>query len=181
MIDPSQFTSPISRGDAPMTPAQFARRMRAALERIMPTTAREQLLSTDPDTAAQLGAALSAVQAEAVVNNTFNHQLVAYRGAVARLARYRLAEGRGAIYEDQLTGAVDPETGDAITESVLTSSAIDPLPATVAETTYDSETGEVTGDTEVPNPAIIQDDAERAEAQAVIDGTPQEVIEFDAE
>jgi len=30
----------------------------------------------------------------------------------------------------------------------------------------------------VPNPAVVRDDAERAAAQAVIDGTPTEVIAF---
>jgi hypothetical protein len=31
----------------------------------------------------------------------------------------------------------------------------------------------------VPNPVIVQDDAERAAAQALIDATPQEVKDFD--
>lgn len=37
---------------------------------------------------------------------------------------------------------------------------------------------EQTGTKTVTNPLIVQDDAERAAAQAVIDATPQEVKDF---
>jgi hypothetical protein len=56
--------------------------------------------------------------------------------------------------------------------------AIDPLPAEIEQTVYDETTGEQTGTIMVPNPAVVRDDAERAAAQAVIDGTPTEVIAF---
>lgn len=110
--------------------------------------------------------------------NRFNASLHAYRAAVARLARYPLAQGRVAIYEDQPTGEFDTED-NPITESVLLSPAIEPLPATITQDVRDHETGEITGTEEVPNPAIETDEAERAAAQAVIDGTSQEVKEFD--
>lgn len=101
-------------------------------------------------------------------HNLFNHQLFAYRKATVRLARYRLADGRPAQYEDQPTD--DPE----VTESVLVAEAIEPLPATVDQPTYDPE-----GTETVPNPLVVQDDAERTAAQAIVDGTPQEVKDFD--
>lgn len=181
MIDPSKFESPIKRGDAPMTPAQFARRMRASLDRILPATQREQLMTTNPDAAAQVGQALAAVQAEAGANNTFNTQLVAFRGAVTRLTRYRLADGRAEAFEDVPTGEVDADTGDPVVEGVLTQPAIDPLDATVSQAVFDLETGEQTGTQDVPNPLIVQDDTERAEAQAIIDATPDEVSQFDGQ
>ena len=63
-------------------------------------------------------------------------------------------------------------------ETVVVQTAIDPLPATVEQDTYDAE-GNVTGTEQVPNPQIVEDDAERAAAQAVIDDTPDEVKTFD--
>jgi len=59
---------------------------------------------------------------------------------------------------------------------VITQTAIEPLEATVEVTEYDEETMESTTTT-VPNPLIVKDEEERAAAQAVIDATPQEVID----
>lgn len=179
-LDPASFKSPIVRGAAPLSPAQFARRIKASLERIIPATQREQLAVVNPEAYAQIGQGLAAAEAQAVADNVFNGQLAAYRAALARLARYRLADGREEAFEDMPTGEFDPETGEALTEPVLVVTAIEPLPATIEETTYDDE-GKETGVEDVPNPAIVQDDAERAEAQAVLDATPQEVIDFHAE
>jgi len=53
---------------------------------------------------------------------------------------------------------------------------IDPLDAQVEQTTHDEE-GNATTET-VDNPMIVQDDAERAAAQAVVNGTPDEVKDF---
>ena len=111
--------------------------------------------------------------------NQFNHQLETYRTAIARLARYVLSEGRAAVYEDRPSGLLD-EQGEPITESVLVSPAIDPLPAQIEQPVYDPETGEQTGIETVDNPAVIQDQQERAAAQAVIDATPQEVKDYAA-
>ena len=44
----------------------------------------------------------------------------------------------------------------------------------------DPETGEVTGTEMIPNPLIEADTAERAAAQAVVDGTPAEVVAYEA-
>lgn len=114
--------------------------------------------------------------AETQAVNTFNLQLEAYRKAAARLARYRLADGRAEVIEAQPTGETD-EAGDPVMESVVVQAAIDPLEATVEQIIYDEE-GNAATET-VPNPAIVTDDAERAEAQAVVDATPQEVKDFD--
>lgn len=75
-------------------------------------------------------------------HNLLNHQLAAYRGALARLARYRLAEGNG---ED-----------------------IPPLPVEIEQPILDEATGTVSGTVMVPNPAVVQDDTERAAASALI-------------
>lgn len=110
-------------------------------------------------------------------NNLFNHQLAAYRAALARLARYRVADGRAEVWEDQPTGEYDEE-GNEIMESVLVQTAIDPLDANVEQPVYDDE-GNQTGTETVPNPLIVADEAERTAAQAIVEGTPQEVMDFE--
>ena len=116
----------------------------------------------------------------------FEKQTRDYAEAVARLAQYRLADGREEVTEDitEETGVyVLDENGnmtfddegnaivETITTTVITQAAIDPLPATVKEVDIEGVT------TEVPNPEIVKDDEERAAAQAIIDATPQEVID----
>ena len=54
--------------------------------------------------------------------------------------------------------------------------ASDDIPATVEVSTTNSETMEVTTET-VANPVIVKDEEERAAAQAVVDATPQPVID----
>ena len=60
---------------------------------------------------------------------------------------------------------------EEITENRVILEAIEPLPATIS--TFDDEGNAV----EVANPEIVKDDAERADAQAVVDATPQAVID----
>ena len=57
-------------------------------------------------------------------------------------------------------------------------SAIEPLDVTVEQLVYaDDPMVEPTLET-VPNPLIVQDDAEREAAQAVVDATPENVVNF---
>lgn len=113
-------------------------------------------------------------------NNVWNWQLFYYLRAEARLARYRLADGRPEITEQVETGEFDPNTGDPITETVVVQTAIDPLPAEIDQVVWNEELQrEVT--VQVANPAITEDDAERADAQATIDATPQDVIDYAAQ
>lgn len=117
-------------------------------------------------------------------NNLFNHQLAAYRAAQSRLARYRLADGRLEVTEEQqaideqVQPVFDQTTGVPVTETFVVQVAIEPLPAEVEWPIYDDVTGEQTGTDMMPNPEIVRDDAERAVAQVVLDDTPVEVIEF---
>lgn len=129
-----------------------------------------------PRTYSEYAASWETDNAANKADNQFNAQLAFYRNALRRLEKYRLADGRAEITEEQETGEFD-ENGDPITETVVVATAIDPLPATVEQPTYD-ENGNQTGTETVPNPEIVADDAERTAAQAVIDGTPQEVKDF---
>ena len=120
---------------------------------------------------------------EAADNWTFNKQLREYVAAVERLEHYILSEGRPEIREDivvETREVFNEETGELetvnITENVITQTAIEPLEATVEVTETDPETMESTTTT-VPNPLIVKDEEERAAARAVVDATPQSVID----
>ena len=104
------------------------------------------------------------------------YQLEEYSKAVDRLAKYQLSVGQEEIIEEVIVGttaALNEEEShyldedgnivmDNITETTIKKISIDAIPETVF--------GE-------PNPLITQDNAERAEAQAVVDATPQAVID----
>tara|TARA_B100000003_G_scaffold187440_1_gene183086 strand:+ start:143 stop:751 length:609 start_codon:yes stop_codon:yes gene_type:complete len=84
-----------------------------------------------------------------VNNYRYNQQLRAYVDAVERLAQHRLIETQERLVDEILT--------DNVYYTVETQPYIEALPA--------------------DDPRVIQDEAERAEAQAVIDATPQNVID----
>jgi hypothetical protein len=109
----------------------------------------------------------------------FEKQLRNYATANERLAQYSLADGRDEVIETHLTGEQvwhDSEMNMVDeTVNVVTVSAIEPLEATVEQTTYDEEGNSIT--TTIENPLITQDNQERAAAQAVVDATPQPVID----
>ena len=85
----------------------------------------------------------------AVENYRFNQQLRAYVDAVERLAQHRLVETQERVVDEVLIGNVYYTTE--------IQPYIEALPA--------------------DDPRVIQDEAERTEAQAVIDATPQNVID----
>ena len=64
----------------------------------------------------------------------------------------------------------------AVTFPRQNSTYIEPLEATVEVTETNEETMESTTTT-ARNPLIVRDEEERAAAQAVVDATPQEVID----
>ena len=108
----------------------------------------------------------------------FNHQLELYTNAQTRLALYQVALGRAEVTEDVVIGqGLDEDTEELVdvTETQITVTAIDPVEATVEQTTYDAE-GVATTST-VENPLITVDVAERATAQAIVDATPSAVVD----
>ena len=120
---------------------------------------------------------------EAADNWTFNKQLREYVAAVGRLEHYILSVGRPEIREDiiiETKEVFDEETGEfetvEITENVITQTAIEPLEEFIEVIKVDAETMESVTET-VRNPLIVKDEEERAAAQAVVDATPQAVID----
>jgi|TARA_B100000287_G_scaffold302411_1_gene285532 hypothetical protein len=84
-----------------------------------------------------------------VNNYRYNQQLKEYVNAVERLAQHRLIETQERLVDEVLEGTVY--------YTVETQPYIEGLPA--------------------DDPRVVQDEAERAEAQAIIDATPQNVID----
>jgi hypothetical protein len=108
----------------------------------------------------------------------FNHQLELYTNAQTRLALYQVALGRAEVTGDFVIGQEwDDEAEETVdvTETLTVLSAIEPVEATVEQTTYDAE-GVATTST-VENPLITVDVAERATAQAIVDATPSAVVD----
>ena len=112
----------------------------------------------------------------------FNQQLADYRVATARLAQYIVADGRAEVVESQPTGEQvwdeDTEAMVDVMHDVITVTAVEPVAATVTRWVYseDDPMAEPVEET-IENPVITVDVAERATAQAVVDGTPAAVVE----
>ena len=111
----------------------------------------------------------------AAAEKKFEIQLANYQRAVARLAQYLVSVGRPEVKEMLPVGqkTLNEETGemqDVLVETI-TQTAVDPLPETVEIWEGFPESVKST----VRNPAIVQDEEQRAAAQAIVDATPQEV------
>ncbi len=111
----------------------------------------------------------------------FSQQLADYRVAVARLAQYIVADGRAEVTEMQPTGEQvwNEETMEMedVMHEVIVQTAIEPVEATVTRWVYPDDPmseEEATQET-IENPLITTDVAERAEAQAIVNATPQAV------
>jgi hypothetical protein len=166
----------IQKGDSPLSYRQATKRGKRMLEAQKQQWQREQgIVENDPEYQAWAEGWIADNVTNAA-NNMFNHRLHAYRKATARLDQYLVAEGREEATEEQPTGEYDEE-GNEITETVVVQTEIDPVEPTVEKNVYDEE-GNLTGTETVTNPLIVQDEEERAEAQAVIDATPQEVKDW---
>ncbi len=96
-----------------------------------------------------------------------------YEKAKRRLERYILAVGRPEILP--VAEALEPDTGEITQEAIPGVPRVEPLPPNVTVPTYNDE-GEQTGTRQEPDPLIVQDEAERAEAQAVVDNASQEEL-----
>ena len=167
----------VTKGDAPLTDAQLEKRAQAHIAKDWTPQSREKSIRTKDGAFDAFMATFSSNHDNNIANNTFNWQLQEYRKATARLAQYKVAEGRAEVYEDQPTGTYDDE-GNEVMESVLVQTAVEPLEATVEQLVYsDDPDVEPTLET-VPNPLIVADTEERAAAQSVVDATPEDVKDF---
>jgi hypothetical protein len=117
------------------------------------------------------------------------YQLEEYTKSMSRLSQYQVALGREEVTEETVVGTrpvLDENneivlssegqvTYEDVVEEIITVTSIDPVDATVEQTTYDDE--DVATTVTIENPLITEDNAERADAQAIVDATPQSVID----
>jgi len=125
---------------------------------------------------------------KAINDYVFNKQYNDYSNAIARLAQYQVALGREQVTEMQNTEEhkVDAngefmfdEQGNPIyvQQEVVLVTAIEPVEATVEIKVSDENNPEAEPTIQtIENPLITKDNEERANAQSVVDATPQEVI-----
>ena len=119
---------------------------------------------------------------EAADAKLFAKQLADYTTATERLQQYVLSAGRAEVTESQPSGETvyNEETmqREAVMADVVTVTSIDPLDATITRLVYSEDDVDATPTEEtIENPLITKDNAERAAAQAVVDATPQTVID----
>jgi hypothetical protein len=111
----------------------------------------------------------------------FAQQLEAYTTATARLAQYVLSVGREEVTESRVTGerVFNEETAEMedVMADVVTVTAIDPVDATITRLVYSDDIDAEPTEETIENPLITQDNTERADAQAIVDATPQPVID----
>ena len=110
----------------------------------------------------------------------FNSQLADYRTATARLAQYIVSVGRAEVIESQATGEQvwDEDTMEMVDvmHDVITVTEVEAALATVTRWVYDETDIEAEPVEEtIENPVITVDVAERADAQATVNATPQAV------
>ena len=116
---------------------------------------------------------------DAAADKLFAQQLAAYNTATARLEQYIVADGRVELTEMQATGEQvfneDTMEMDDVMHEVVVQSYIEAVEPTIEVTTYSDDIDAEPVVETVTNPLIVTDEAERAEAQGVVDGTPNEV------
>lgn len=110
----------------------------------------------------------------------FARQLQKYKWARTRLDKYQVAVGVEEVTESHSSKeqALNEETQELedVMIDVVVVQAIEPVEATITRTTYAEGSEEPIEET-IENPLITKDNAERAEAQAIVDATPQPVID----
>ena len=169
----------VTKGMKPLTSQQLNRRTQKYIDRDYPQWKRERSMRKADGL---FDTYMDGVEADTDTNranNEFNWNLEQYRKAVVRLEQYELSVGVPESSREVPTGetAYNEETGEAteVTETVVTP-AIEPLEATVEVVSVDEEGNETTET--VDNPLIVQDVAERAQAQSIIDNSSEEVRSF---
>ena len=173
----------VNKGDLPLTPVQLERRAQKYIKRSWSDQAREKSIRLSDGAFDAFMTSFSADHDENIANNTFNWQLQEYGNAVARLARYIVADGRAEVVESQSTGEQvwDEDAMEMVDvmADVITVTAIDPVEATVTRTVYSDDMDAEPTEETIENPLITVDVSERDTAQAVVDGTPAAVVAAD--
>jgi len=172
----------VNKGDKPLSATQLEKRAQKYITRAFSPQAREESIRKEDGLFNSFMAEFSQDHSVNVENNTFNHQLVAYKNAVARLEKHVLLDGQVEVREMMPTGeqVFNEETMEMedVLEEVVVKREIEPVEEFVEVTVYsDDQEAEPTVE-QVRNPIVEQDEEERAMAQSVIDATPQAVKDY---
>jgi hypothetical protein len=172
----------VNKGDAPLTANQLEKRAQKYITRAFPVQRREESIRKDDGAFNDFMTQFSADHAVNVENNTFNHQLKAYREALARLEKHILLDGQEEVKEMQPTGeqVFNEESGEMedVLQEVVVKQAIEPVEEFIEVTVYSDDPEAEPTVEQVRNPVVEQDEAEREQAQSVVDNTPQAVKDF---
>jgi hypothetical protein len=110
----------------------------------------------------------------------FDYQLKKYTEAMIRLDAYIVADGQEEVIEsiasDQRVWNPETKEWEDVMIDVVTRQAVDPVSPTITVMSSENPGDEPTEQT-IENPAITKDNDERADAQAIVDATPQSVID----
>ena len=173
----------VNKGDKPLTANQLEKRAQKYITRAFPLQRREESIRKDDGEFSGFMADFSADHAVNVENNTFNHQLVAYKNAVARLEKHVLLDGQAEVREMQPTGeqVFNEESGEMedVLAEVVVKREIEPVEEFVEVTVYSDDPEAEPTVEQQRNPVVIQDEAEREQAQAIVNGTSEEVKTFE--
>jgi len=110
----------------------------------------------------------------------FDHRLQEYTKAQTRLSQYIVADGREEETEEVVVRQeYNEETEELvdIMETRIITSTVDPVVATITSTVYSGDIDADPTEETIENPLITQDNAERADAQAIVDATPSAVVD----
>lgn len=172
----------VNKGDKPLTANQLEKRAQKYITRSFPTQRREESIRKEDGAFNDFMTQFSSDHAVNVENNTFNYQLKAYNEAVARLEKHILLDGQVEVREMQPTGeqVFNEESGEMedVLQEVVVNQEIEPVEEFIEVTVYSDDPEAEPTVEQQRNPVVVQDEAEREQAQAVVDGTPQAVKDF---
>ena len=172
----------VNKGDKPLSATQLEKRAQKYITRAFSPQAREESIRKEDGLFNGFMAEFSQDHSVNVENNTFNHQLVAYKNAVARLEKHVLLDGqvevRGMMPTGEQVFNEDTMEMEDVLEEVVVKPAIEPVEEFVEVTVYGDDLEAEPTVEQVRNPIVEQDEEERAMAQSVIDSTPQAVKDY---
>ena len=172
----------VNKGDKPLSATQLEKRAQKYITRAFSPQAREESIRKEDGLFNSFMADFSQDHSVNVENNTFNHQLVAYKNAVARLEKHVLLDGqvevRGMMPTGEQVFNEDTMEMEDVLEEVVVKPAIEPVEEFVEVTVYGDDLEAEPTVEQVRNPIVEQDEEERAMAQSVIDSTPQAVKDY---
>ena len=162
----------VNKGDKPLSATQLEKRAQKYITRAFSPQAREESIRKEDGLFNEFMTQFSQDHSVNLQNNTYNHQLVAYNNAVARLEKHVLLDGQAEVREMLPTGEqmFNEETMEMedVLEEVVVKREIESVDEFVEVTVYSEDYEAEPTVEQVRNPVIVQDEAERAKALEIL-------------